>query len=166
MKPTVLRFLNAASRNPGLLAVILFRVQTDALERGKRGRAERLRGMNHFLTGVDFVVGAKAGPGLLIHHPNGIVVGRGAKIGANCTLLQQVTLGERYLDQRGPSAYPTLEDGVTVGAGARLLGGIVIGQGSNIGANSVVLIDVPPGHSAVGSPARVLKNRAIEEREE
>jgi serine O-acetyltransferase len=91
-----------------------------------------------------------------MHHPHGIVIGSGAIVGAGCTLLQNVTLGERFADGRPPHDYPQVGDRVTIGAGACVLGGVHLGDGAVIGANSVVLSDVPEGGIAVGSPARVL----------
>nr|WP_231860870.1 serine acetyltransferase [Microbacterium laevaniformans] len=92
-----------------------------------------------------------------MHHPNGIVLGAGSRLGKNCTILQQVTLGERYANGLGPSTYPTLGDNVTIGAGAKVLGGVMIGDGVQVGANSVVLSDLPPGATAVGAPARAVQ---------
>ncbi|MHB1490850.1 MAG: serine O-acetyltransferase [Cellulomonas sp.] len=91
-----------------------------------------------------------------MHHPQGIVIGGGAIIGAGCTLLQNVTLGERFADGRPPHGYPQVGDGVTIGAGACVLGAVRVGDRARIGANSVVLSDVPAEGVAVGSPARVL----------
>ena len=77
-------------------------------------------------------------------------------LGAGCTVLQNVTVGERYADGTGPHDYPTIGDGVTIGAGACVLGGIDVGACSTIGANAVVLADLPEKSVAVGSPARVV----------
>ena len=89
-------------------------------------------------------------------HPNGIVVHPEAKVGPNCLLLQQVTLGT---GGRVPGA-PVLEARVDVGAGAKVLGGVTLGRGAKVGANAVVLTDVPAGHTAVGVPARILPPKA------
>ena len=102
--------------------------------------------LSQFLTGVEIAPGCEIGPGLQISHGNGIVIGQWARIGANATLLHQVTIG-------APSAsrveqMPRLGDGVFVGAGARLIGGIEIGDDVFIGTNSVVAQDVP-SHSKV-----------------
>jgi serine O-acetyltransferase len=115
-----------------------------------------LRHASIALSGLDFVPGADIGPGLLIEHPSGVVIGGGVVIGSRCTLLQNVTLGERYGDGRPPHEYPCIGDGVTIGAGACLLGGIEVGDGAVIGANSVVIHDVPALRVAVGIPARLL----------
>jgi serine O-acetyltransferase len=102
--------------------------------------------------GVSLPKAAQIGPGLRIWHFGGIFMHPDVVIGANCTLRQGVTIGNR--EAGGP--VPVLGDDVDVGAYAQLLGGIRIGHGAKIGAMSVVLCDVPDGATAVGSPARVI----------
>jgi len=92
----------------------------------------------------------------LITHPNGVVVHSQAVIGVNCLLLQQVTIG--ILEVGGGS--PRLGGHVDVGAGAKILGGVVIGDHAKIGANAVVLTDVPAGATAVGVPARIIQAKS------
>ena len=104
------------------------------------------------LTGVSFTKAAVIGPGLRIHHFGNIFIHSGVKIGANCTLRQGVTIGNRHEG----GGVPVLEDDVDIGAYAQLLGPIRIGKGARIGALSVVLQDVPPGATAVGIPAKIL----------
>jgi serine O-acetyltransferase len=104
------------------------------------------------LTGCSFTKAVDIGPGLRIHHFGNIFIHSGVKIGANCTLRQGCTIGNRV--EGGP--VPVLEDNVELGAYAQVLGGIAIGRGAKIGAMSVVLKDVPPGATAVGIPARIL----------
>lgn len=104
------------------------------------------------LTGVSIPKSVEVGPGLRIYHFGNIFVHAESKIGANCTLRQGVTIGNRH--DGGP--VPVLEDEVELGAYAQVLGGVRIGRGAKIGAMSVVLIDVPPGATAVGVPARVV----------
>lgn len=99
---------------------------------------------------------AQIGPGLALPHPNGIVIGEGAVIGAGCTIYHQVTLGGRRLGDQSRGAYPQIGDNVVIFAGAKLIGQITIGDGATIGANAVVLQDVPARRTAVGVPARVL----------
>ena len=110
------------------------------------------------LTGISIPKSAEVGPGLRIYHFGNIFVHAQAKIGANCTLRQGVTIGNRH--DGGP--VPVLEDDVELGAYAQVLGGVRIGRGAKIGAMSVVLCDVPPGATAVGVPARVLTPAAPE----
>jgi serine O-acetyltransferase len=104
------------------------------------------------LTGISLSKGVEVGPGLRIHHFGGIVIHEQARIGANCTMRHGVTIGDR--EPGGPA--PVLEDDVELGAYAQVLGGIRIGRGARIGALSVVIADVPPGATAVGSPARII----------
>lgn len=104
------------------------------------------------LTGCSFTKAVEIGPGLRIHHFGNIFIHSGVKIGANCTLRQGVTIGNRV--ESGP--VPVIEDEVEFGAYVQVLGGIRIGRGAKLGAMSVVLRDVPPGATAVGIPARIL----------
>ena len=102
---------------------------------------------------------ARIGPGLYMPHPHGIVIGAGVKIGENVSILQRVTLG-----RAGDShVYPTIGNGVEIGAGAAVLGAITLGDGAKIGANSVVLKDVPAGAVAVGAPARLIQRHTGQE---
>jgi serine O-acetyltransferase len=104
------------------------------------------------VTGADIPLNSKLAGGLLMPHPNGIVIHPDAQVGPNCLLFQCVTLGAG-----GPlPGLPVLEGHVDVGAGAKLLGGVRIGAHAKIGANAVVLCDVPAGAVAVGIPARVI----------
>ena len=110
------------------------------------------------LTGVSIPKTVRVGPGLRIYHFGNIFVHKDAVIGANCTLRQGVTIGNRETD--GP--VPELADDVELGAYAQILGGVHIGQGARIGAMSVVLNDVPAGATAVGIPARVISGKVPE----
>ncbi len=107
------------------------------------------------LTGAEIPLGTRIDGGLLMPHPNGIVIHCDARIGPNCLILQQVTLG---VGGAMPGA-PTLAGHCDLGAGAKLLGGVTIGAHAVVGANAVVLCDVPAGATAVGVPARVLPTR-------
>jgi serine O-acetyltransferase len=104
------------------------------------------------LTGVSFTKACEIGPGLRIYHFGNIFIHSEVKLGAGCTLRQGVTIGNRV--EGGP--VPVVEDDVEFGAYAQVLGGIRVGRGARIGALSVVLQDVPPGHTAVGIPARII----------
>lgn len=110
------------------------------------------------LTGISIPKSAAVGPGLRIYHFGNIFVHADARIGANCTLRQGVTIGNRH--DGGP--VPVLEDDVDLGAYAQVLGGVRVGRGARVGAMSVVLVDVPPGATAVGAPARVLERAVVE----
>jgi serine O-acetyltransferase len=109
------------------------------------------------VTGAEIALAAQIGGGLLIPHPNGIVIHPDVIIGPNCLIFQQVTLGAG-----GPlPGCPTLGGHVDVGAGARILGGVTIGDHARIGANAVVLDNVPSGATAVGVPARIVAREAM-----
>jgi serine O-acetyltransferase len=99
------------------------------------------------VTGADIPLNCRIGGGLLIPHPNGIVIHPDAKIGVNCLILQQVTIGYRG---RGASGFPEIAGHVDIGAGAKILGGIKIGAHAKIGANSVIVRDVEAGAVAKG----------------
>ena len=103
------------------------------------------------ITGADIPINTQIAGGLLIPHPNGIVMHADVKIGPNCLIFQQVTIGSK--DDSQP---PTIGGHVDIGAGAKVLGEINIGNHAKIGANAVVLIDVPEGKSAVGVPAKIV----------
>jgi serine O-acetyltransferase len=103
------------------------------------------------VTGADIPLNCKLGGGLLLPHPNGIVIHPGAEIGPNCLLFQQVTIGG------AAGGVPTLEGHVDVGAGAKIIGKLKVGKHAKIGANAVVLNDVPAGATAVGIPAKIVR---------
>ena len=107
------------------------------------------------LTGIEIHPGAEIGRGLVIDHGAGVVIGETAEIGDDCTLYQGVTLGGTGKDVG--KRHPTLENGVMVGAGAKVLGPLTIGEGAKIAAGAVVLSDIPAGATAVGIPAHVVR---------
>jgi serine O-acetyltransferase len=107
------------------------------------------------LTGVEIHPAAKLGRRVFFDHAIGIVVGETAEIGDDCTLYQGVTLGGISLNEG--KRHPTLENGVTVGAGAKILGPFTVGAGAKIGSNSVVVKAVPAGATVVGIPARIVE---------
>jgi serine O-acetyltransferase len=104
-------------------------------------------------TGISIPKSVSVGPGLKIWHFGNIFINPESVLGANCTLRQGVTIGNRV--EGGPS--PVLEDDVELGAYAQILGGVRLGRGSKVGAMSVVLVDVPEGATAVGIPARIIE---------
>lgn len=108
--------------------------------------------------GIELPYSATVGRRVIIEHQNGIVIHGNAVIGDDCIIRQGVTLGNRYVDR--PLEAPWLGNGVNVGAGAKILGDVVIQDGACIGANAVVLTDVGAGETAVGVPAKVLKAKA------
>jgi serine O-acetyltransferase len=107
------------------------------------------------VTGADIPINCQLGGGLLIPHPNGIVIHPNVIVGPNCLILQQVTLGAISDD-----SIPIIGGHVDIGAGAKVLGSVKVGDHAKIGANAVVLTDVPNGATAVGVPAKLLKSEA------
>ena len=108
-----------------------------------------------FLTGIEIHPGAKIGTGVMIDHGSGIVIGETAEVGDGCTLYQGVTLGGTGKD-RG-KRHPTLGKNVMVGSGAKILGPFTVGDNAKIAAGAVVLEPIPPNRTAVGVPARVVR---------
>ena len=112
--------------------------------------------INFILFGIEVPPQLSIGPGLVLMHTQGTVLGA-ASIGANVTIYHQVTLGAAVIDfEYTLSLRPVVADEVIVGAGAKVLGGLTLGYGSRVGANAVVLGEVPSGHVAVGVPAKIL----------
>lgn len=136
----------------GLHAIWSYRIAHTLWVRGWKGPARVLAQFTRFLTGIEIHPGATIGRRFFIDHGMGVVIGETAVIGDGVMLYHGVTLGGQVLTQT--KRHPTLEDDVTVGAGAKVLGPITIGKGSSIGANAVVTHDVPPFHIAVGIPAK------------
>ena len=112
-----------------------------------------------FMTGVEIHPGATIGDGLFIDHGSGVVIGETTIIGNNCTLYQGVTLGGTGKDVG--KRHPTLGNNVMVGAGAKVLGPLKVGNNSKIAANAVVLHEVPENCTAVGIPAKVVRRDGV-----
>jgi serine O-acetyltransferase len=143
---------------PGLTSVLLMRVQVHLEQVGIGPLAKIVRSVNHCLTGLDWVVGARSGGGLVIRHPSGIVIGHRVVIGENATILQNVTLGQKSARTgSGDSGNPILGNHVLIGAGAVVLGAITLGDGCIIGANAFVGKDVSANVTMVGNPAREIQ---------
>lgn len=138
---------------PGIWAVMWHRLSHGLYKRNFRLLARFVSGIAQFFCMVDIHPAAKVGRRLFIDHAMGVVIGETAVIGDDVTIYQQVTLGGVELTQT--KRHPTVEDGVVIGAGAKVLGNITIGKNAKIGANSVVVRDVPAECTAVGIPARV-----------
>lgn len=108
-------------------------------------------------TGIEIHPGAKIGQGLFIDHGDGVVIGETAEIGDNVTIYQGVTLGGTGKDTG--KRHPNVGNGVTIGAGAKILGPITVGDNSKVGAGAIVLKDVPPNCTVVGNPGRIVKKQ-------
>ena len=145
---------------PGVHAIWLHRPAHWLWRRGFRTAARFLAHIGRFLTGIEIHPGATVGRRVFIDHGMGVVIGETAEIGDDCTIYQGVTLGGTSL-ARGAKRHPTLERGVIVGAGAKVLGGFTVGAEAKIGSNAVVVKPVPAGGTAVGNPARVVMPAAV-----
>ncbi len=139
----------------GVQALLAHRVAFALREAGVPLAPRMLAYLSRAITGVEIHPAAKIGPKFFIDHGSGVVIGETAEIGCCVTLYQGVTLGGTGF-QRG-KRHPTLGDNVTVGSGAKLLGPIVVGDGAKIGANTVVVEDVPPSATVVGNPGHPVK---------
>ena len=129
---------------PGLHAIIVHRVAHACWHGGFRWLGRWFSHLGRFLTGIEIHPGATVGRRVFIDHGMGVVIGETAEIGDDCTIYQGVTLGGTSL-YKGAKRHPTLGKGVVVSAGAKVLGGFVIGDGARVGSNAVVLKPVPPG---------------------
>ena len=138
---------------PGVHALALHRLGNRFWRAGWLSTARFVSHVSRFLTGIEIHPAARLGRGLFIDHGMGIVIGETAEVGDNVSLLQGVTLGGT--STRREKRHPTLRDSVTVGAGAKIIGAITIGENSRVGAGSVVVRDVPPNAVVVGVPGRV-----------
>lgn len=139
---------------PGVWAVINYRFAHFFYIKNYKRIARVISGISQFLTGVDLHPGAKLGRRIFIDHAIGVVVGETAIIGNDVIIYQGVTLGGTSLDKNA-KRHPTIEDGVVIGSGAKILGNITIGKNAKIGANAVVLKDVGENLTAVGIPAYI-----------
>jgi len=139
----------------GVQALLAHRVAHALHEAGLPMVPHALANASRVLTGVEIHPAARIGDALFIDHGAGVVIGETAEIGDNVTLYQGVTLGGTGF-ARG-KRHPTVEDDVVVGSGAKLLGPISVGEGSKVGANSVVIHDVPPRSTVVGNPGHPVR---------
>ena len=140
---------------PGLHALVWHRAVSNRLWRGgARWLARWLSHWGRWLTGIEIHPGATIGRRVFIDHGMGVVIGETAEIGDDCTLYHGVTLGGT--SWKAGKRHPTLGRSVVLGAGAKVLGPIVVGDGAKVGSNAVVVRDVPAGATAVGIPARIL----------
>ncbi|HWO16595.1 MAG TPA: serine O-acetyltransferase [Solirubrobacterales bacterium] len=139
----------------GVQALLAHRVAHALLEAGVPLAPRAIAYVTRSITGVEIHPAAKIGGEFFIDHGSGVVIGETAEIGDRVTLYQGVTLGGTGF-QRG-KRHPTLGDNVTVGSGAKLLGPIAVGDGAKIGANTVVVEDVPPLSTVVGNPGHPVK---------
>ena len=142
---------------PGLHATLWHRLAYWLWQRRVRLLARMISHLSRFLTGIDIHPAAKLGRRIVMDHGMGIVIGETAEVGDDCYLYHQVTLGVARTQPN--KRHPTVGRNVTIGAGAKVLGAITVGDEARIGANAVVVEDVPPGVTVVGIPARQVERR-------
>jgi serine O-acetyltransferase len=148
-------------RSPGFQAVVYYRLAHSLLLYGVPVLPSLLRAHSIRSTGADISPSCVIGPGLLLPHPVGVVIGGGVVLGDDCLICQNVTCGERLrLDQ--DHSYPVIGDRVILCAGAVCVGCIEVGSDSTVGANSVVTRSVPCGTVVAGAPAKVVRARQLE----
>lgn len=149
--PAAQSYFEILTTYPGVHAVLIHRVSHRLWAFGLRWPARFLSHLARWLTGIEIHPGAQIGRRLFIDHGMGVVIGETAVIGDDCTLYHGVTLGGT--SWKKGKRHPTLGKGVVIGAGAKILGPIDVGDGARVGSNSVVLKDVPPGATVVGIPS-------------
>lgn len=150
---------------PGLHAIIWHRWANWCWRHGMKWLARFVSQIARTLTGIEIHPGATVGRRVFIDHGFGVVIGETAEIGDDCTIYQGVTLGGTSLN-KGAKRHPTLQRGVIIGAGAKVLGGFTVGEGAKVGSNAVVAKAVPAGATAVGNPARIILKEDYNFREE
>ena len=154
--PAARNYWEVLTTYPGIHALLLHRVSHGLWMKGFYWLARWLSHLTRFLTGIEIHPGACIGRRVFIDHGMGVVIGETAVIGDDCTLYHGVTLGGTSWHKG--KRHPTLESGVVIGAGAKILGPITIGKNARVGSNAVVIKDVPAHATTVGVPARLLGN--------
>jgi len=141
---------------PGVHAVVFYRIANRFWRRGLRFPARAISWFARFMTNVDIHPGATIGHRFFIDHGAGVVIGETAEVGDDVTIYHGVTLGGTSWSPG--KRHPTIESGVLIGCGAKILGPITVCAGARIGANSVVVEDVPPGMTVVGIPGKIVRD--------
>lgn len=154
--PATRSLFEAIFFSPGLRAIIAHKIAHSLYEKEHFTMARWVSYRSRKKTGIEIHPGAKIGNRVFIDHGMGVVIGETAEVGDDVTIYHGVTLGG-VGTQKGVKRHPTIGNNVMIGAGAKVLGPINVGDNSKIGANSVVLEDVPENSTAVGAPARIIK---------
>lgn len=157
--PAARGWLDVVLSYPGFHAVTAHRLIHPLYVAGVPLLPRYLSQVARFFTGIEIHPGAKLGKGVFIDHGMGVVIGETAEVGDDCTIYQGVTLGGTSLSHG--KRHPTLQNNVTVGVNASVLGAITIGENSKIGGGSVVVKDVPPNSTVVGVPARLVMQNGV-----
>lgn len=152
--PALLQVLAKMALSLRVQAIVLFRIGQSA-HRFSPALGAIVKYVNQVLTGADISLEASIGPGLVLYHPAGVVIGPNCTLGSRCTIMQGVTVGG---GPNGSGTWPRLGEGVYVGPGAKIIGGVEVGSHASIGANAVVIRDVPAFAFAAGVPAVVRRD--------
>ncbi len=160
--PAAQSVLEVVTAYPGFHAVLIHRFSHKCWNAGFKWLARFISHVSRWLTGIEIHPGAQIGRRFFIDHGMGVVIGETAIIGDDCTLYHGVTLGGTTWNKG--KRHPTLGNGVVVGAGAKILGPIEIGEGARVGSNSVILKPVPAGATVVGIPGHVIDMKAKTEK--
>lgn len=152
--PAYNNWIDLVFNYPGIWALINYRIANFFYNKNFKSIARMISGITRIITAVDIHPGAKIGRRVFFDHATGIVIGETTIIGNDVLIYQGVTLGG--VSTAKGKRHPNIEDGVVIGGGAKVLGNITIGENSKIGANSVVVKDIPANCTAVGIPARVI----------
>src|SRR5215203_2008051 len=148
---------------PGFHAMLVHRLSHRLWGNGLKWLARFISHVGRWLTGIEIHPGAHIGRRFFIDHGMGVVIGETSEIGDDCTLYHGVTLGGTSWNKG--KRHPTLARGVVIGAGAKVLGPVLVGEGAKVGSNAVVVRDIPPGATAVGIPARIVNQEDQQRRE-
>lgn len=140
---------------PGIWAIIMYRIAHKLYQKNLKVIARILMGVTQFFTNIDIHPACTIGRRVFIDHGIGVVIGETAEIGDDVLIYQGVTLGGVSLTKG--KRHPTIKSGTVIGSGAKILGNITVGANCKIGANSVVIRDVPADSTAVGVPARIIE---------
>lgn len=162
--PAARTHLEIITTYPGVHALIIHRLSHWIWRKRFFWIARFISYISRWLTGIEIHPGATIGRRVFIDHGMGVVIGETAVINDDCTLYHGVTLGGTSWNKG--KRHPTLEQGVVIGAGAKVLGPITIGKGAKIGSNAVVVKDVPENATAVGIPARIIEPETNKQRDE
>jgi len=162
--PAARNFWEVLTCYPGVHAVASHRLAHWLWTHDLRWLGRVVSHLGRFITGIEIHPGATVGHRLFIDHGMGVVIGETAVIGDDVTLYHGVTLGGTSWNKG--RRHPTLENGLGIGAGAKVLGPITVGASAKVGSNAVVVKNVPPGSTAVGNPARIIDSVQAQKREQ